>query len=51
MRVVVQRVRSASVEVAGECVAAIGPGLVVLAGIALDDTLESVDRMAGKVAG
>jgi D-Tyr-tRNAtyr deacylase len=33
MRVVVQRVASASVEVDGKIVAAIGPGLLVLAGL------------------
>jgi D-aminoacyl-tRNA deacylase len=38
MRVVIQRVREASVAVAGARVAAIGPGLVVLAGMAADDT-------------
>jgi D-tyrosyl-tRNA(Tyr) deacylase len=51
MRVVVQRVRSASVEVAGDRVASIGAGLVVLAGVAIDDTPEAVDRVAAKVAG
>lgn len=51
MRVVVQRVVSASVSVAGEDVAAIGAGLLVLAGVGIDDTAASVDRMAEKVAG
>jgi len=37
MRVVVQRVASARVEVAGECVGAIGAGLLVLAGFEDDD--------------
>lgn len=40
MRIVIQRVREASVTVAGERVAAIGPGLLVLAGMAADDTDE-----------
>jgi len=51
MRVVVQRVVSASVSVAGEDVAALGAGLLVLAGVGIDDTAASVDRMAEKVAG
>lgn len=37
MRVVAQRVASARVEVGGECVGAIGAGLLVLAGFADDD--------------
>lgn len=51
MRVVVQRVTSASVAVGGTSVAAIGRGLLVLAAVGVDDTAESVGRMAGKVAG
>jgi D-aminoacyl-tRNA deacylase len=50
MRVVIQRVREASVAVAGERVAAIGPGLLVLAGMAADDTDEDRDWMARKTA-
>ncbi len=50
MRAVVQRVTHASVTVAGEVVGAIGPGLVVLLGVATDDTAEEADRLAGKVA-
>ncbi len=38
MRVVVQRALSGSVEVAGEIVGAIGPGLVVLLGISPSDS-------------
>jgi D-aminoacyl-tRNA deacylase len=37
MRVLVQRVASASVEVGGQVVGAIGPGLLVLAGVEADD--------------
>jgi D-tyrosyl-tRNA(Tyr) deacylase len=51
MRVVVQRVVSASVSVAGENVAAIGRGLLVFAGVGIEDTADSVGRMAEKVAG
>ena len=50
MRIVVQRVTRASVTVDGEVVGAIAPGLLVLLGIATDDTPEDVDRLAGKVA-
>ena len=50
MRAVVQRVRNASVTVAGEIVAEIGPGLVVLLGVAEEDTVAEAERLAGKVA-
>jgi D-tyrosyl-tRNA(Tyr) deacylase len=50
MRALVQRVSEASVTVAGERVSAIGPGLVVLLGIAHDDTEPVADRLADKVA-
>ena len=50
MRIVVQRVTRASVTVDGEVVGAIAHGLLVLLGIATDDTPEDVDRLAGKVA-
>ena len=49
MRAVVQRVRRASVTVDGERVSAIGPGLVVLLGIAHDDDADTADRLAEKV--
>ena len=49
MRAVVQRVRSASVHVAGETVANIGPGLAVLLGVAADDRPEDGERVAAKV--
>ena len=49
MRALVQRVGSASVSVAGEQVAAIGPGLLVLLGVTHDDGPEEVDRLADKV--
>ena len=50
MRIVVQRVTRASVTVDGEVVGAIARGLLVLLGIATDDTAEEMDRLAGKVA-
>lgn len=50
MRAVVQRVAGASVAVASETVAQIGPGLLVLLGVATGDTEEVADRLADKVA-
>lgn len=49
-RIVVQRVRSASVEVDGARVAEIGRGLAILIGIRDGDNDEAVDRLAGKLA-
>jgi len=49
MRVVVQRVRSASVAVDGEISGKIGPGLLVLAGFEESDTEADLDWMAGKI--
>lgn len=51
MRAVVQRVTSASVEVAGSTVGSIGSGLLVLLGVADGDDLPLADRMAEKIAG
>jgi D-aminoacyl-tRNA deacylase len=50
MRIVVQRVREASVAVDGRVVGSCGLGLVVLVGVARDDTTERAERLAGKVA-
>ena len=50
MRLVVQRVRSAAVEVAGETVGAIGrPGLLVLVGVTHTDDAATAARLADKV--
>ena len=49
MRALVQRVSQAAVDVEGERIAQIGPGLVVLLGVARDDTEEQADRLADKV--
>ena len=50
MRIVVQRVTSARVEVDGEVVGAIDrPGLVILAGVTHDDQPAAADRLAEKV--
>lgn len=51
MRAVVQRVRSASVRVGDELVGAIGPGLMVLVGVARDDAEADADTLADKVLG
>jgi D-tyrosyl-tRNA(Tyr) deacylase len=51
MRAVVQRVSSASVEVDGEVVAAIGRGLCVLVGVTHDDTPATARKLAAKLAG
>ena len=50
MRLVIQRVAQASVEVAGETVGAIGPGLLVLCGIAVGDELRTARAMADKLS-
>jgi D-tyrosyl-tRNA(Tyr) deacylase len=50
VRAVVQRVSDASVSVGGDVVGSIDRGVVVLLGIASDDTAADADRLAGKVA-
>jgi D-tyrosyl-tRNA(Tyr) deacylase len=50
MKLVVQRVRHAAVRVGEETVGQIDCGLLVLAGIAADSTLEDVQWLARKVA-
>jgi len=51
MRAVVQRTRRASVTVGGRVTGAIEGGLLVLVGIAADDTDEDTAWLAAKVAG
>lgn len=51
MRAVLQRVRRASVTVAGEEVGAVGHGLLVLLGVGPDDGPEQVRWMCDKVVG
>jgi D-tyrosyl-tRNA(Tyr) deacylase len=51
MRALVQRVKEASVVVAGEQVSAMGPGLLVLLGVGKGDTEADVAWLARKVAG
>jgi len=49
MRAVVQRVRSAAVQVGNETIARIGPGLAVLLGVATVDRPEDGERLAAKI--
>jgi D-tyrosyl-tRNA(Tyr) deacylase len=49
MRAVVQRVTRASVTIEGEIVGEIGNGLVVLLGVARDDTKEDADYLVPKI--
>ncbi len=49
MRALVQRVSQAAVDVDGDRVAQIGPGMLVLLGIGLADGEEEADRLAEKV--
>ena len=49
MRAVVQRVTRAKVTIEGEIVGEIANGLVILLGIALDDTEEDADYLATKI--
>ena len=51
MRLVVQRVSRASVRADGELLGEIGPGALVLTGIAAGDSAEVVDRLADKLVG
>ncbi|MGN6033174.1 MAG: D-aminoacyl-tRNA deacylase [Thermomicrobiales bacterium] len=50
MRVLLQRVSHASVTVDGEVSGAIGPGLLLLLGIAEGDGQAEIDLLAGKIA-
>ncbi|MCJ8501739.1 D-aminoacyl-tRNA deacylase [Desulfatitalea alkaliphila] len=50
MRAVVQRVTQSAVTVGGETVGAIEAGLMVLLGVAVDDTAREADYLADKVA-
>lgn len=49
MRALVQRVSRAAVRVDGAEVASIGPGLLILLGVAHDDTEVAAERLAAKV--
>jgi D-tyrosyl-tRNA(Tyr) deacylase len=49
MRALVQRVSQAAVDVEGDRVAQIGPGMLVLLGVGVGDGEEQADRLADKV--
>jgi D-tyrosyl-tRNA(Tyr) deacylase len=49
LRALVQRVSQAAVDVEGDRVAQIGPGILVLLGISREDTEAEADRLAEKV--
>lgn len=49
MRALVQRVSQAAVDVEGDRVAQIGPGMLVLLGVRHGDTIAEADRLADKV--
>ncbi|MBA3355068.1 MAG: D-tyrosyl-tRNA(Tyr) deacylase [Pyrinomonadaceae bacterium] len=49
MRAVVQRVTRASIRIEGETVGEIGKGLVVLLGVARDDTEKDAEYLADKI--
>ncbi len=51
MRAVVQRVSRASVRVGGDTVSEIGRGMLVLLGVAQDDSEADADYLADKIAG
>ncbi len=50
MRALLQRVREARVEVAGAVTGSIGPGLLILLGVARDDSDAAATYLAAKVA-
>ena len=49
MRIVIQRVREASVSIGGELTSSIGQGLMILVGICDEDTDEDIDYLCRKV--
>jgi D-tyrosyl-tRNA(Tyr) deacylase len=49
MRLLLQRVRHARLEIAGQTHASIGPGLLALVGIAPGDTQEDIHYLVGKM--
>ena len=49
MRAVLQRVKQAHVEVAGESVGRIGAGLLILLGVTHNDTRAHADYLAGRI--
>lgn len=50
MRVLIQRVKKASVTIEGNIFSEINQGLLILLGIEAEDTQEDIDWLAGKIA-
>ena len=50
MRVLIQRVTEASVSIGGQLHSRIGSGMLVLLGVAEDDTQEDIDWLCGKIS-
>ncbi len=50
MRVLIQRVKEASVSVDLQVISSIGKGFLILLGIEQDDTQEDIDWLTGKIA-
>ena len=49
MRLLIQRVKHASVAIGGDVRSRIGAGLLVLLGVGCDDTDEDIEYLAGKL--
>ena len=49
MRLLIQRVKNASVSVGGDELSRIGQGLLVLVGVGVEDTYEDMEYLAGKL--
>ena len=49
MRLLIQRVKNASVSVGGDELSRIGQGLLVLVGVGVEDTDEAMEYLAGKL--
>jgi D-tyrosyl-tRNA(Tyr) deacylase len=50
LRVLIQRVKKASITIEGKIFSEIGQGLLILLGIEAEDTTEDIDWLAGKIA-
>ena len=50
MRAVIQRVKSASVDIAGQRVSEIGHGVLILLGVEAADTAEDIEWLVGKIS-
>jgi len=51
MKALIQRVSSAAVDIAGERVGEIGPGILLLLGVEKDDTEADADKLLKKILG